>query len=127
MSNRRRSQQGAARPRPAAGAASGAASGAPKGRPASPGFRGKVERVSYPILSALHRQPRWLVVGGLVVLLVVGLLAPKPFAVPALAVAVAFLGWLTYLAWPEVQGNRRALRIVAFTLAVAAVILRATT
>lgn len=122
MSNRRRSQQGAARPLPAAAAAPQA-----KGRPASPGFRGKVERVSYPILSGLHRQPRWLVVGGLVVLLVAGLLAPKVVAVPALAVAVAFLGWLTYLAWPEIHGSRRLVRVVAFVLAIAAVVLRAAT
>lgn len=96
-------------------------------RPASPGFRGKVERVSYPVLRGLHRQPRWLVVGGLVVLLVAGLLAPKVVAVPALAVAVAFLGWLTYLAWPEVHGSRRLVRIVALVLAVAAVVMRAVT
>lgn len=121
MSNRRRSQQGAARPRPATPA------GQSTGRPASPGFRGKVERFSYPILSGLHRQPRWLVVGGLVVLLVAGLLAPKVVAVPALAVAVAFLGWLTYLAWPEIHGSRRLVRVVAFILAIAAVVMRAAT
>lgn len=126
MSNRRRSQQGQARPRTAA-ATTGAQPGQGTGRPASPGFRGKVERVSYPILRGLHRQPRWLVVGGLVVLLVAGLLAPKVVAVPALAVAVAFLGWLTYLAWPEVHGSRRLVRVVALILAVAAVVMRALT
>lgn len=62
--------------------------------------------------------------GGLVVLLVGGLLAPKPWGLVFLAVVVALMSWLSYLAWPEGDRTRRTLRLVAVGLGVGALVLR---
>jgi hypothetical protein len=80
--------------------------------------------VSYPLLVRLHQLPRWVVTGGLVVLLVGGLLAPKPWGPAFLAIVVALMGWLSYLAWPEGDRTRRVLRLVALGLGVGALVLR---
>lgn len=102
-------------------------SGSRRNPPArSPGFRGQVEAASFPLLRRLHAAPRLLLVGVVAALLVVGLVAPPAAAVPCLVIVVAFLGWLTYLAWPTGGAQRKVLRIVALGLAVAAIVVRAT-
>jgi hypothetical protein len=59
------------------------------------GFRGRVERISYPYLVKLHEVPRWLLVGSLVALLLGGVLAPRWIGAACLLVVVAFFSWLT--------------------------------
>jgi len=84
-----------------------------------------VERLSYPALVGIHRLPRWLLVVAMVVLLVGGLAAPRPFGPVCLGVVAVFLGWLTYLAWPEGGRGRRGMRVVAMLLAIGATVVRA--
>jgi hypothetical protein len=58
------------------------------------------------------------------VLLVGGLAAPLPVAVPLLLVLLAVVGWLTYLSWPAVQGGGRVVRVATVGLVGLAVVLR---
>ncbi|HZC25758.1 MAG TPA: DUF6703 family protein [Actinopolymorphaceae bacterium] len=90
----------------------------------SHGLRPVVERLSYPLLVRLHAMPRWFVTGGLALLLVAGLLAPVPYGPVCLAVVVALMAWLTYLAWHQGERSRRAIRLVALGLGVAALLIR---
>lgn len=90
----------------------------------SRGLRPVIERLSYPLLVRLHGMPRWLVTGGLALLLVAGLLAPVPYGPICLAVVVALMAWLTYLAWHQGERSRRAIRLVALGLGVAALLIR---
>lgn len=92
--------------------------------PPSSGFRDRVERLSYPLLVRLHQLPRWVVTGGFIVLLVAGLMAPKPWGPLCLAVVVILMAWLSYLAWPEGDRTRRMLRLVALGLGAGAIVLR---
>lgn len=93
--------------------------------PAKSAFRKQVERVSYPPLRWLHSKPRWLVTAILTALMVGGLFAPLPWGFGFLALFVAFILWLTYLAWPESDRGQRTIRVVAIGLAGAALVLRA--
>jgi hypothetical protein len=61
---------------------------------------------------------------GLAALLVAGLLAPVPYGPICLAVVVALMAWLTYLAWHEGDPSRRVIRVVALALGGAALVLR---
>ncbi|NED98406.1 hypothetical protein G1H11_24195 [Phytoactinopolyspora alkaliphila] len=75
-----------------------------------PGWRGNLERVSYPILLRLTRAPKWVlgaVTGGV---LLGGLLAPAPWSPLLLTLVVLFLTWLLVLAWPKLQPTARILR-----------------
>lgn len=93
--------------------------------PPSPGLRGRVEEFSYPLLVRLTASPRWLLVAVMAALLIAGLFAPPAVGVPCLVIVVAFLGWLTYLAWPHGDGHRKVVRVVALGLATLAIIARA--
>ena len=43
-------------------------------------------------------------------LLLVGLLAPLPIAIPCLVVVLAFVGWLAALSWPVIDTKGRLIR-----------------
>jgi hypothetical protein len=58
-------------------------------------------------------------------LMLVGLTTPLPYALPALAVAAAFVAWLGYLSWPVLSSGGRLLRIVMVCLIVGAGVGRA--
>ena len=60
-------------------------------RPSSPTLRTRVEGVSRPLLVRLSSLPRPAVLIGTLALVVVGLLAPLPVALPALVVVFAFV------------------------------------
>ena len=69
--------------------------------PAPPeAFRIRVERVSRPALIRLQRLPKLLVPLGTVLLVLVGVLAPLPVGLVALAVVWFFVAWIAYLSWP---------------------------
>lgn len=70
----------------------------------------------------LSRQPRLLVPGVMLVLMIVGLAAPLTAAVPALLVILAFLTWQTYLSWPVVDPRGRGLRVVGNLVVLFAVV-----
>jgi hypothetical protein len=58
----------------------------------------------------------------MLVLMLVGLSTPLPVALPALAIAAAFVAWLAYLSWPVLSSGGRALRIVMIGLVVGAAV-----
>src|SRR5690606_6176458 len=78
--------------------------------PASP-LRESIARASYPWLVRIHRVPRLLLVATLLALLIAGILAPRWIGTACLVIVLAFLAWLTYLAWPEGDRGRRVLRM----------------
>jgi hypothetical protein len=92
--------------------------------PTAPGLRGAVERRSTPVLRWLSARPKMLLPLLSVLLLLGGLAAPLPVAVPLLLVLLAVVGWLTYLSWPAVHGTGRLLRVATVAMVAGAVVLR---
>ncbi len=90
----------------------------------APGLRGEVERRSGPALLWLSSRPRLLLPLASLALLVGGLAAPLPLAVPMLALLLAVVGWLTYLSWPAIQGGARVVRVATVGLVALAGLLR---
>lgn len=79
-------------------------------------LRRRVERSSKPLLVRLHRQPRVAIPLATLALVALGLFAPLPYALPALAVVLAFLVWITYLSWPAVPTSGRLIRLLMIGL-----------
>jgi hypothetical protein len=90
-------------------------------RPASPstGTRKQIEDASRPTLVKLSSLPRLVVPLGTLVLVVIGLFAPLPIALPALALIFFFFAWIAYLSWPVVPTGGRVLRGVMLGLVLA--------
>jgi hypothetical protein len=109
---RRPAQQRQARPAPVVPA------------PTAPGLRGDVERRSGPVLVWLSTRPRVLLPLASLLLLIGGLAAPLPVALPMLLVLLALVAWLTYLSWPAVHGTARLLRVATLGLVALAGALR---
>jgi hypothetical protein len=82
--------------------------------------------VSRPALLVLRTVPRWLLIGVLAALMLVGLFGPRWFAVTALGVLVVILGWL--LAMQGLGDGRfpAPLRVVSLLALVVILVLRAT-
>lgn len=70
----------------------------------------------------LSRLPQFLVPALMVVLLLVGLLAPLAVAVVALLLIIAFIGWLAFLSWPVLERPQRGMRLLALAILVAALV-----
>ena len=92
--------------------------------PTAAGRRGDVERRSAPVLVWLSMRPKILLPLASLALLIGGLAAPLPVALPLLLVLLAIVGWLTYLSWPVVHGNARYVRLATVGLVAAAIVLR---
>lgn len=92
--------------------------------PTAPGLRGAVERRSAPVLVWLSCRPKVLLPLASLALLIGGLAAPLPVALPLLLVLLAIVGALSYLSWPVVHGTERYLRLTTVGLVVAAGVLR---
>lgn len=90
-------------------------------------LRQSVERGSVGPLLTLRRLPRLVVALAPAVLLLLVLVAPPPLAVVALAIAVLFPAWLTYLSWPALTPNARLARVGVLALIVAVGLLRLAT
>lgn len=100
-------------PRPGAkpSGAKPSASAARAGQPS----RARLEQVSYPILVAMQRVPRWLVVVLMALCLFLGLIQTGSLAWLGgilLLLVAAFLGWLVALSWPVISPGSRALRVL---------------
>jgi hypothetical protein len=80
---------------------------------------------SQQLLTRLHALPRLTVPALVLVLTVVGLLAPPAIGVPSLVLLALFLGWLASLAWPRLDSTGRLLRALVVGLVVGAAIARA--
>jgi hypothetical protein len=83
-----------------------------------------VEKRSAPVLVVLSRQPRLAVPLGSLLLLIGGFALPPFLGVACLAVLLVFLAWLTYLSWPVLVGQARAVRAATITLVVVAGVTR---
>lgn len=88
----------------------------PTGSWTTPGagpLRREIERRSAAPLVFLHQAPRWgvlLIVGGL---LIVGLALAGPIGFVALLLIAGLMGWLSYLAWPQLAAAQRAMRTLS--------------
>jgi hypothetical protein len=94
-------------------------SGAPRPTSTSTGTRKQIEDASRPTLVKLSSLPRLVVPLGTLVLVVLGLFAPLPIALPALALVFFFFAWIAYLSWPVVPTGGRVLRGVMLGLVIA--------
>jgi hypothetical protein len=83
-----------------------------------------VEKRSAPILVVLSHQPRLAVPLASLLLLIGGFALPPVLGVACLAVLLVFLAWLTYLSWPVLVGQARAVRAATMTLVVVAGVTR---
>ncbi|MCW2810737.1 MAG: hypothetical protein JWP61_1195 [Friedmanniella sp.] len=88
------------------------------------GLRRQVETASRPALVRLHALPRPLVPLLTVVLVAVGLLAPRPVGLAALALVFAFVAWIGFLSWPAVPLSGRLMRLLMLALIVAMAVVR---
>jgi hypothetical protein len=81
--------------------------------------RKQIEDASRPTLVRLSSMPKLVVPLGTLVLVALGLFAPLPIALPALALVFVFFGWIAYLSWPVVSTGGKVLRGVMLGLVVA--------
>jgi hypothetical protein len=81
--------------------------------------RKQIEDLSRPTLVKLSTMPKLVVPLGTLVLVVLGLFAPLPIALPALALVFVFFVWIAYLSWPVVSTGGKVLRGVMLGLVVA--------
>jgi hypothetical protein len=81
-------------------------------------LRTRVEDVSRPLLARLHALPSLSVPLGTVALIAVGVLAPLPVGLVALAVVLAFVGWIAYLSWPVASTGGKIWRLLIVALIV---------
>ena len=90
----------------------------------TPPLRRAVEQRSAVPLAWLASRPRWVPFVLVLALLVGGLFAPPLLGVVLLVALLLLLGWLTFLAWPQLTGGARAARLAVLALVVVAVVQR---
>ncbi len=88
-------------------------------------FRRAVEQRSGVPLAWLATRPRWLPFLVVLALLLGGLFAPPVVGVVLLVLLALPLGWLTYLAWPQLPPGGRVARLAVLVLVLAAAVERA--
>jgi hypothetical protein len=82
--------------------------------------RHAVEKRSAPVLVLLTQQHKAVVPLLSVLLLIGGLALPAVVGIPCLLLLATFIGWLTYLSWPAIIGQARAVRVATLLLILAA-------
>ena len=82
-------------------------------------FRSRLEHASAPWVERLNTVPRPVGLVVLVALLVVGVLAPRPWSGIAFLVVSAFVGWLLVLTWQRLTLPERLMRLAVLVLALA--------
>jgi hypothetical protein len=117
VSNRRRTAADKSRPREA--------HHSPHRPPSRPfGGRTRGGARSYAVLKRLHAMPRWTVPVATVVLVFVGLFAGPVIGGLCLLTVASFLGWLAYLAWPELSRGGRTARALVLGMVTGAAVAR---
>ncbi|MDN5762515.1 MAG: hypothetical protein L0H41_09390 [Microlunatus sp.] len=81
--------------------------------------RKQIEDASRSTLVKLSAMPRLALPLATLVLVAIGLFAPLPFALPALAVVLVFFLWIAYLSWPVVSTGAKVLRLAMLALVIA--------
>ena len=89
-------------------------------------LRRAVERRSAAPLVFLRSQPAWVPFLAMLAFVVGGLFAPPVVGAALLAVVAAFLGWVTYLAWPVLPPAGRLTRLAVLAVVAVAAIARTT-
>lgn len=89
-------------------------------------LRRAVEQRSAAPLAWLATRPRWVPFLLVIALLLGGLFAPPAPGVALLVLLLLLIGWLSYLAWPQLTGGGRLARLAVLALLVLAVVQRAT-
>ncbi len=87
-------------------------------------FRSRLEHASYPWVERFNAVPRPLAIGALLVLLGVGVLAPRPWGGIAFLLVAAFVGWLLFLTWQRLTMPERLMRSAVLLLALALAVVR---
>lgn len=87
-------------------------------------FRSRLEHASYPWVERLNAVPRPAAVAALVLLLAVGIFAPRPWGGIAFLIVSAFVGWLLFLTWQRLTMPERLMRTAVLVLAVAVAVVR---
>jgi hypothetical protein len=87
-------------------------------------FRSRVEHASYPLLERLARVPRAVSLGLLALVLVAGVLAPRPWGGIAFALVALVLGWFLFLTWERLTLPERLMRGAVLLLALAVAVVR---
>lgn len=88
-------------------------------------LRRAVERHTGAPLAWLATRPRWVPFVVVLALLLGGLFAPPAIGIALLVLLFAFLGWITYLAWPQLPAGGRGARLLVLALVVVAIVQRA--
>jgi len=101
-----------------------ASSATPFYTPTSSRFRRGVERRSAPILALLTQAPRVLVLLVPLALLLAGFFLPLAVGLVALAIVLAYFGWLSYLSWPSAEIGGKLIRAVMFGVVIALIVVR---
>ena len=89
--------------------------------PASP-TRERVSELSREPLVRLSQLPTLVVPSTMLVLMLVGLMAPLYLALPALVVIAGFVSWLAYLSWPVLDPRSRTIRAILLAAVVLTVV-----
>ena len=87
-------------------------------------LRARVEAASRPVLQRLHAMPQMVVPLLTIVLIAVGVLAPLPVGLVALALVLLFVGWIAYLSWPVAGVGGRIWRVLILVLIIALGVVR---
>ena len=88
-------------------------------------LRRAVELRSAAPLAWLATRPRWLPFLVVLALLLGGLFAPPLAGAVLMLVLGLLLGWLTYLAWPQLPAGSRLARVAVLALVLVATVARA--
>jgi hypothetical protein len=87
-------------------------------------FRSRVEHASYPLLERLSSVPRPATLGALAVVLLTGVLAPRPWGGFAFVLVALVLGWFLFLTWQRLTLPERLMRSAVLLLALAVAVVR---
>ena len=94
----------------------------PRSRPFGGRTRGGAR--SYAVLKRLHAMPRWTIPLATIVLVFVGIYGGAVLGGLCLLVLAGFLGWLAYLAWPQLRQRDRLLRALVLGVLTGAAVTR---
>ena len=90
----------------------------------SPSLRVRIENASRPLLQRLHVLPQPVVPLLTIVLIAVGVLAPLPVGLVALALVLVLVGWIAYLSWPVAGTGGRIWRVLIVALLITLAVVR---
>ena len=88
------------------------------------GPRSRLEHASAPAVERVQAVPLSVRAVITAVIIVIGVLAPRPWGGLAFLLVAAFVGWLLFLTWRHLSLPERLMRLAVLDLAVALTIVR---